>query len=287
MTTLVSIKPSPLMEPVQYNGQTYFTGQYFHQLYRANSDADGKYKQVAHFLRLIRSIEAYPLYVESGDIAELTWEKVKADLTDPNSGSVSVFSDPDTGSLKALFHASRYQPIMLINKAAQVALTHHLDDEVSKQVSVAVNRHAARSGDPLALKYKQAKTIASCSMSIFKLFGADEPMARVLSAEKVKEEVGIDFSKVLASNSVDEAPMTSTDLGKAWGLTSKIGEKMNAALHKQGYAEKNEHGDWVPTEKGKPYCTCNPYKSPNSSHTGYRTLWYRRVLDVLVKEDAA
>ena len=271
MSNLVSIKPSPLMEPVQYNGQTYFTGQYFHQLYRANSDESGKYKQVPHFLRLIRSIEAYPLYVESGDIVELT----KSD----------VETDPDLGSV---FKASHGNPIMLINATAQVALTHHLDDEVSKQVSVSVNRQAVKQA--LATGRQQAiaaKAWLDTSLYIAKALGTDEPMARAVAIDIVREQTGVDFGRMLSGNGVDEAPMTSTDLGKAWGLTGKVGEKMNAALCKQGFAEKNEHGDWVPTEKGKPYCTCNPFKSPHSSHTGYRTLWYRRVLDAMTKEAAA
>ncbi|MCK7581044.1 MAG: hypothetical protein MZV65_39105 [Chromatiales bacterium] len=90
MSKLVSIDSSPLMQPVQFNGQTYFTGQYFHQLYRTNSDADGKYKQTAHFLRLIRSIEAYPLYVESGDIVELTKADAESALA---SGQADQFWD--------------------------------------------------------------------------------------------------------------------------------------------------------------------------------------------------
>lgn len=136
MSTLVPIDSSPLMQPVHYNGQTYYTGQYFHKMYRANSDADGKYKQAAHFLRLIRSIEAYSLYVESGDIVEVT----KADA---ESALASGKADPNLGSA---FKATFGKPIMLINATAQVALMHHLDDEVSKQASVAINRHAVSPG---------------------------------------------------------------------------------------------------------------------------------------------
>lgn len=273
MANIVQIV-NPLMQPVQYHGQTYFTGQYFHQMYRANSDADGKYKQFQHFTRLIRSIEAYPLYIESGDIVELTKADADAALASGEAG-------PEMGPA---FKATFGKPIMLINATAQVALTHHLDDEVSKQASVAINRQVARASDPLALKYRQAKTIASCSMSIFKMLGADVPMARTLTVERVKEEIGMDFSKVLASNSVEEAPMTPTDLGKEIGIS---GRKMNAALEQDGFQERDDHDEWRPTEKGKPYCTVNPYKSPNSDHVGYRVLWYRRVLDVLTKEDAA
>ncbi|MCK7581040.1 MAG: helix-turn-helix domain-containing protein [Chromatiales bacterium] len=120
-----------------------------------------------------------------------------------------------------------------------------------------------------------------------KLLGTDEPMAKAVAVDIVRERVGVDFSPLLIGNTVDEAPMTSTELGREWGLAGKIGEKMNAALLDQGYAVKNENGDWVPTEKGKPYATVNPYKSPYSGHSGYRTLWYRRILDVLTKEEVA
>lgn len=278
MSNLVSIKPSPLMEPVQYNGQTYFTGQYFHQMYRSNSDADGKYRHAKNFLRLIRSIETYPQYLASGDIVELERADAEIALASGEAGS----------KLELAFKANFGNPIMLINATAQVALTHHLDDEVSKQVSVAVNQQAVKQA--LLTGRQQAcaaKAWMDTSLAIAKMLGADEPMARTVAVDIVREQTGVDFGRMLANNSVEEAPMTSTDLGKEWGLTGKIGEKFNAALHKQGYAEKNEHGDWVPTEKGKTYCTCNPYKSPHSEHSGYRTLWYRRVLDVLVKEEAA
>lgn len=138
------------------------------------------------------------------------------------------------------------------------------------------------------LKYKEAEAIAASSLKIYKMLGTDVQMARTLTVEAVKDEVGLDLSKALANNTVEEAPMTSTDLGKAWGLDGgNVGAKMNIILRDQGYAEKNEHGDWIPTEKGKPYATVNPYKSPNSHHTGYRTLWYQRILDVLVREYAA
>lgn len=313
MSNLVSIQPSPLMSPVQYNGQTYFTGQYFHQMYRANSDADGKYKQTSHFLRLIRSIESYPLYVESGDIVEMTWGQAKSAGPEPGpSGSTSNaefalllksnsykhkvgtelglasdFSDPVFGSLKSLFQASRYQPIMLINATAQVALTHHLDDEVSKLTSVAINQQAATASHTTEIgQVKTAKAVLDFFLYAGKKLGTDEAMARAVAVDAVRQKTGIDASLLLACNTVAEAPMTSTELGKLHGLAGKVGEKMNAILFERGFAVKVGN-DWMPTDKGKPYCTCNPYKSPHSEHTGYRTLWYRRILDVLTKDDVA
>lgn len=277
MSNLVSIS-NPLMRPVQYRGQTYFTGQYFHQMYRSNSDTDGKYKQLAHFLRLIRSIETYPNYIESGDIVEL--EKADAELA-LSSGE----ADPVLGSA---FKATFGKPIMLINATAQVALTHHLDDEVSKEISVSVNRKAVKH---VALTGRQqacaAKAWLDASLAIAKMLGADEPMARVVAVDVVRDQTGVDYTRLLANNTVEDAPMSPTDLGHLFGLSGRCGAKMNAILFEQGFAYKDDNDEWVPTEKGRSYCTCNPYKSPNSDHTGYRTLWYRRVLDVLKKDSAA
>lgn len=284
MSNLVAIS-NPLMRPVQYHGQTYYTGQYFHQMYRANSDADGKYKQASHFLRLIRSIEAYPLYIESGDIVELTWDQVKGDSTNPDFGFVA---DSSNAELALLFKSNRYNPIMLINATAQVALTHHLDDEVSKQASVAINRQTANRAGALETQQARAATAwLGATLKAAAMLGTDVPMAREVAVDVVRDRVGVDWGKLLANNTVEDAPMNATDLGHLFGLTGRCGAKMHQMLFEQGFAYKDEHGDWLPTEKGKPYCTCNPYKSPHSEHSGYRTLWYRRVLDVLAKEGAA
>ncbi|MCK7581136.1 MAG: hypothetical protein MZV65_39570 [Chromatiales bacterium] len=191
MSKLVSIDSSPLMQPVQFNGQTYFTGQYFHQLYRTNSDADGKYKQTAHFLRLIRSIEAYPLYVESGDIVELT----KADA---ESALASGQADPILGSA---FKATFGKPIMLINATAQVALTHHLDDEVSKQASVAINRRAASPGKSTEPQLARAAAAwLESTLKAAKLLGTDEPMAKAFAVYRESEF----YNKRLSRRELDE-----------------------------------------------------------------------------------
>lgn len=69
------------------------------------------------------SIEAYPTYVERKDIIELTWDDVKENGKNTDAKFASVFK------------SMNYNPIMLINATAQIALTHHLDDELSKEVS--------------------------------------------------------------------------------------------------------------------------------------------------------
>lgn len=143
---------------------------------------------------------------------------------------------------------------------------------------------ARPTADRLTLRHRQAKVIAATWLSMAKLFGADEPMARAIAADQVRQQTGIDPTPLLSGNTVQEAPQTPTELGKLIDMSAR---KLNALLALQGFQEKHpETEDWIPTEKGKPYCTCNPFKSPHSHHTGYRTLWYRSILNVLNLQEA-
>ncbi len=255
---------NPLMQPVQYNGQTYFTGQYFHQMYRNNSDTGGKYKRPGDFMRLVRSIETYPQYVESGDLVELTKDSVKTDA-----------------NLASVFKVNHGNPVMLINATAQVALTHHLDDAVSKNASVNVNRKAVEETvSPRIGQVRLAKELLVTVIEAGRVLGTDEPMARAVAVDQVRQHTGLNMASLLSDNTVEDAPVTPTELGKELGLSGKM---MNLELEREGYQARDENGDWYPTTKGEPFCTVNPYKSPNSEHTGYRVLWYRRVLDDLTR----
>lgn len=122
-------KINPLMLPVHYGDEVYFTSHYFHAQYLANKPEGAKYKQLPHFNRLIKSLETYSDYVSRNDIVELEW---------------GLITDPDFGSVDHLFKETRKKPIMLISATAQIALTHHLDDEISRQASVNVNAKAAQ-----------------------------------------------------------------------------------------------------------------------------------------------
>jgi len=82
-------------------------------------------------MRLIRGIEAYGKYVEAGDIVEATWDETK---------------DSSDAEIASLIKSNSYKSIMLINATAQVALTHHLDDEMSKNASVNVKGHTSQTG---------------------------------------------------------------------------------------------------------------------------------------------
>ena len=122
-----------LSQPVEYEGQTYYTSQYFHQQYIANSEQGGKYRQHYHFLRLLRSIETYATYVQNKDIVEITYKRTDSDQS---QNGISEFL--------SLFQATGYRPLTLLNATAQLAMSHHLDDELSKQMSVTTNTIVAR-----------------------------------------------------------------------------------------------------------------------------------------------
>ncbi len=130
-----SITKNVLHKIVLYKGKAYLTSHYFHHVYR-NENGGGKYAELKNFNKLIRSIETYEEYIYRGDIVELTYNK-----------------DEITGSdLEPVFKSTAYKPIMLISATAQIALTHHLDDEISNMVSVAVNEAAAIPDNPLLSK---------------------------------------------------------------------------------------------------------------------------------------
>lgn len=130
------VAQSPLLHPVSYQGETYFTSQYFHRQYRDNSPHGGKYRQHKNFLQLLRSIEQYQDHINLKNIAELSWDAMKVS----NGVLAENFSQ-----WKILFHATGFQPVTLLNAVAQAALSHHLDDTISRQLSVAINTKAARS----------------------------------------------------------------------------------------------------------------------------------------------
>ena len=64
------VPQSPLMRPIEYQGQTYFTSRYFHQQYRANSypQRQGKYTRHKDFLRVLRTIPLYADYLRLGHV---------------------------------------------------------------------------------------------------------------------------------------------------------------------------------------------------------------------------
>ena len=187
MPDLIPTSAAPLLAPVVYEGQTYFTSQYFHQQYRSNNQHHGKHRRYDSFMRLLHSIEAYALYLDKGDIIEVQWNRDKPHLC---------------GEFQPLFQATGYHPITLLNATAQLAMSHHLDDELSKQMSVTANTVAARrqtSQDILA-QYPEMQAIVQQANSVIALaIKTAEVRAIAESAQREATEAKATAARALES----------------------------------------------------------------------------------------
>ena len=128
-------------------------------------------------------------------------------------------------------------------------------------------------------QYKEAAEITKIHVSLAKAMGTNLEMARALGVDRARMETGVDYGPLLIGcNAVPEKPLTATELGKM--ATPPVSARaMNQMLMAAGLQVKNDSDEWGPTEKGKAFCSLEPFKIRNSEHTGYRILWFKRVLD--------
>lgn len=242
----MSLLPADILyQPVHYNGQEYLTSYYFHRQYRMNAGMQGKYRRHRDFVRLLRSMEAYALYSEQGDVVELHWTRIKAE-------GAQILR-----TLQPLFQAAGYQSLVLLNATAQVALSNHLDDELSKQMSVAANTTIARqatrkNGDTATPAELGARDFAAW-LDVAKLLQTPIHIAQQEAAKAIEASYGVDFRPLLkgvvAQETIqpDDEMYEPTDLAKFLGFSS--GQQMNRIL--QGLGLQYKSGDtWVPTAKG-------------------------------------
>jgi hypothetical protein len=236
-------KVSPLMQPVHFEGQVYFTSRYFHAQYLANKPEGAKYKQLKHFNRLIRSLETYSDYVSRGDIVELEW---------------GLITGPNFGPVDALFKETKKNPIMLINATAQIALTHHLDDEISKNASVSANESIAKKYTN-SLQAPRLLTVVDESEAAIKLatlFGLTGNQALLSADRAVFETVGVSPLKLLGhaalESEIQESLLTVTEIGNRLGLSrNKVNPFLESIGLITGYRNHKNQQCWSLTDKGK------------------------------------
>lgn len=267
---------NPLMQPVQHNGQDYFTSQYFHQQYLANSPHGGKYRQHSHFVRVLRSIETYGLYREQGAIVEIKWGL---------GGAVSASDGvgiPFRDSYRYLFQAAGWNLITLLNATAQAALSHHLDDELSKQMSVAINTTVARQASRRTtdlLPDELATRKLSARLDAGKLLGVPLHIAQQEAVKAVHADTGVDYRPLLLAApaqdniALDTKMLEPMDLANefGWGRTIQSGARMNKHLEALGWQVKNIAGKWEPTPLGQTYCAAHAWTE--RGHSGYNYKW--------------
>lgn len=257
---------NPLMLPIQFEEQVYFTSHYFHSQYKNN--AGEKYTQLKNFNALIRSIETYQDYVSRKDIVELTWQEAK-NSTDFN--------------FKPVYESTAYKPIMLINATAQLALSHHLDDAISKTISVEVNSKASTKAPSAKLLFSESKAL----IDLAKLFGLEGNQA-VLSASKAAKKMygysPLELLEVELISPVKEKTLTPTEIGLQLGGLS--GQKINKLLEELGYQtnfrDSHENIVWSPTEKGKSHGEMiDTAKKHNDGTPVKQWKWYASIIDLL------
>lgn len=146
-------------------------------------------------------------------------------------------------------------------------------------------REAISSGtvaDPFTLSHQKALTVAEVFVKAGEYLGTSREMARAVAVKTTRELTGVDFSPLLIGNTVQEKPVTPTELARLHGVTPR---KINTLLETAGF-QKREGKQWAATEKGRLHSTLDPYQSAHSNHSGYRLLWSSTVLNLLKDGDA-
>jgi hypothetical protein len=261
---------NPLMLLIEWDEKSFFTSHYFHQQYLANKPDGGKYARQGDFMRLIRSIETYPNYLESGDIVELEWKSLKDK------------SNADFALLKDAFKANGYRPIMLISATAQLALAHHLDDEISKEVSVKVNEQAA--GEAVKPKRITAKDVASilfmCKNELLQLPGVKPELAMACTFDAIEVATGLParmLSKALPSTPLEEAAhLNATQIGEKVGMKARA---VNSTLKDMGLIYQDDGKEWRLTDTGQRHGELKPFH--RNGHSGYEIAWKESVVPEL------
>ena len=266
---------SALMQPVEWQGQIYFTSQYFHREYLINSQYGGKYQRHKHFVRVIKAIPIYADLVAIGNIVEISWDRIKTE------------ADQILVQWKPLFEGTGYQPLTLLNAVGQEELFHHLEDEESKKRALASSTAIARqntSGQRQSIRMQETSAVLRYSLEICELLGLPPHRAQQEAVKMVAQETGINLNHLLLAapaqqNIPDEDKMLEPrDLAKALGFAS--GMLLNQHLHAIGWQIPRIGGGWEATPAGKPYCMTHAWTAGNKS--GYNYCWnIEAVKDIL------
>jgi hypothetical protein len=267
------IPQSPLMQPVVYQGQPYFTSQYFHAQYLANSPHGGKYRKHSNFIQVIRAIPTFQRLIDLHDIDILGWKKSRLSTNDVlNENNIQY---------KELFAATGYQPIWLLNATAQLALVQHLEDEASQHISMSVNRQAARQATTATGAFEtqeHAQRALKACLGICDLLGIPPHIGQQEAVKMVEASTGVSLRHLLlaapAQDAVaDDAKMLEpTDLAvKLWGKPA--GAQMNRTLAALGWQVRAIGGGWEPTPAGRPHCAGHAWNSQHGTKSGYNYRW--------------
>jgi hypothetical protein len=260
------------MQPVLWQGQEYFTSQYFDQQYqeqKALEGVAGKYQNHSDFRRMLRNIPLYNDLLKHHHVCEVPWEVVKSGPTQ------------DLLRLKPLFARTGYYDLILLDATAQLELTHHLNDELSKEIAyrhshqTATQQLAPKASTPLPDELATRKLKAWQEMG--RLLGTPEHITQQEAVKQIEATTGINLRPLLlaapAQQTIapDDVMLEPTDLAKALGFPS--GYALNRALETLGWQVKAISGGWEPTPAGAPYAAQHAWTAEHGAKSGYNWKW--------------
>jgi len=277
-----------IMRPVEWQGQIYYTSQYFHRQYLANKPEGGKYREHRNFLRVLRGIEAYEVYISRGDVVELAWTRMKSEPAQ------------DLSRLKPLFKATGYADVMLINATFQVALSNFLDDLLSQQMAVAANTLVARqamgqppTGPAIDAQFRRFGSIMSAFKEMARAISPNIPDHVVIleGLRHAQSATGLDATPLLgAIPELQNLPYDEDFLnpealshrlereGQTFAHDAPRGAAINRLLRDGGWQARVDDREWRPTQRAYAdgVVQRRPYSKelrPGEYRTGFHLYW--------------
>jgi hypothetical protein len=275
----------PLMQPVEWQGQLYYTGQYFHQQHLMHvAEQGGKvtHKRYDNFHRWLRRKPVYHLLLQQGDILVLPWNEAL------------------TSKLRSVFQAVGYRLLTLLNATAQAELTHHLNDEPSKTLAYAQNKLVAEVLTlPALQQIKQTTEVIKALRDLIAEAGFGLiPQHRLITyvAREVKQlRLGVEIDDYV-NEALAQLPVPATEVylppSELEGYVGVPphglpGAEMNRLLERYGYQVrrhlKTTNGTakhcWEPTAmtQGHAPAWVQRHGFTNGNYDGYHLRWLTRV----------
>jgi len=140
--------------------------------------------------------------------------------------------------------------------------------------------------ETVSTKYREACGIMRSIISIGKMLGTAEPMAKAIAVEDARRATGIDCAHLLPIGKVEEVPVGVRKLAELSGVPER---KISAILIEKELAVKDDGGNISLSEKAKEIKagSMEPFKSKFSSHSGYQCKWFPSVVIPFLKEVSA
>ena len=275
---------NPLMELVEIWGKEYFTSQKHHRDYVDGGGPELKYLEHHNFLRRLREIEAWDLYIEHRDGLELHWQK-GGKITNSKMEFVCHINDlPPV--VRLMFKSNGYNPLVLINATLQLAMFEVLDSKLTKQAAVAKNTQFAREHQdgrkPSSLLPEEAASRKmKAYLEIAAMLRTPVHIAQQIATREIKRSTGIDLTTMLIASAdqqsvtQEEMMMEPSKLAIKFGFKDD-GRNVNRLLEKVGWQVKRVGGPngrfmWEATPVGKLYSIDHPITGV--AFEGYNLKW--------------